>query len=441
MSKNFAYLIFDDYCFDFISNNFMERVEIPRNILIDGIIVDKNYLYYILKKFFENNDISEKEFIIFNQSSKIFSLKLKLPKISEEDIRSMIGYEIENLLPIKLSEYEFVYTYTINSEINVDVRVARKDFIADFEDVFKNLNKKLKGFYFFNDFCEDTKFTNFISLNFGHTLIKNSDVNKSIYNADFYEIFNKYNLEYFVSKDIMEKKFVELEGNTILKIENNFDLILYKNINLINKSLEYGATLFTGNLIIDKTKTELEKISNEYFFEIDYKKFNPNKKLNFIKEQKKKVSKIYFYALIFFVLNFLLYIYISNNINIRESELNELNNNKEILDNRISELNYDELKQKNEKLLKDIEEDNELREKQKSAVDFGNLFLELEDLEDDEILFTDYYYYNAMYVNGIAKNEKKIEKILEGIKHKSELLQSDIEDGVIKFKIKIEIMN
>ncbi|NFN94146.1 pilus assembly protein PilM [Clostridium botulinum] len=77
----------------------------PTEAIIDGNIEKKELLVLILQKALNENGINAKEGICTNNSSLIINREILIPDVKEEELDTVVRYEIQQYLPINLDDY------------------------------------------------------------------------------------------------------------------------------------------------------------------------------------------------------------------------------------------------------------------------------------------------------------------------------------------------
>ncbi|BCZ45240.1 hypothetical protein psyc5s11_13070 [Clostridium gelidum] len=85
-------------------NKFVE-IPTPKGAVLDGMLVNKEALIYILQKVLSENSITAKEGICTNNSTSIINRELLIPKVEDEELETVVRYEIQQYLPINLDDY------------------------------------------------------------------------------------------------------------------------------------------------------------------------------------------------------------------------------------------------------------------------------------------------------------------------------------------------
>ncbi|NFH68167.1 pilus assembly protein PilM [Clostridium botulinum] len=77
----------------------------PAEAIIDGNIEKKELLVSILQKALNENGINAKEGICTNNSSLIINREILIPDVKDEELDTVVRYEIQQYLPINLDDY------------------------------------------------------------------------------------------------------------------------------------------------------------------------------------------------------------------------------------------------------------------------------------------------------------------------------------------------
>lgn len=441
--RRLTYIIVEDLSFKIINEESSSEIEIPRKVIENSLILDKSHLYYILKKYFENNDGLD-NFVLLFVTDKILNIKLKLPKISLEDLDSMISYEVEEALPINLDEYIIKYKYSkLDDTINCDIRLFPKDIFNDYLYIFEKLNKDLLGIYHILD-ALNVKNKTFVYFGLSNIIVDNNNVNRSIFYNDFTKLLEEYELNYSQFKDILNLKYTYIEEIKKERIINKSKMLIYKKINYISKLCNKENILFIGSASLDYSKDLFENLNenNKIDFELSNNDMLLDNNFNFLKSRKKEKSNYIIPLILALIIisNSLYFTYLKNVLNNNYNLTRKLELNLNKLDESFNTNEFRTLKNKNRELIKIRNENKNLEINKKNNLIFHKLFLKFENSANENILFTEYYFEdNLGYISGISKSKKKIDEVMESISYNSELIEEDIYDGVINFKIKIEL--
>lgn len=85
-------------------NKFVE-ISTPKGTISDGAIVNKETLISKLQQALKENSISAKEGICTNNSTSIINRELIIPKVEDDELETVVRYEIQQYLPINLDDY------------------------------------------------------------------------------------------------------------------------------------------------------------------------------------------------------------------------------------------------------------------------------------------------------------------------------------------------
>lgn len=86
-------------------------VPTPESAIKDGRIDDIHSLKSVIKDVFAKNKIKTKRVVFTIQSTSIITRDLSLPSVKQDELNTMVKYEIEQYLPIVASEYVIEYTF------------------------------------------------------------------------------------------------------------------------------------------------------------------------------------------------------------------------------------------------------------------------------------------------------------------------------------------
>ncbi|NFN19133.1 pilus assembly protein PilM [Clostridium botulinum] len=120
----------------------------PAEAIIDGNIEKKELLVSILQKALNENGINAKEGICTNNSSLIINREILIPDVKDEELDTVVRYEIQQYLPINLDDYVLQMT-KIGEEFSdegkkLEIRaIAYPEKMAKgYYDLLMNLNLK-----------------------------------------------------------------------------------------------------------------------------------------------------------------------------------------------------------------------------------------------------------------------------------------------------------
>ncbi|MBY6929517.1 pilus assembly protein PilM [Clostridium botulinum] len=233
----------------------------PAESIIDGNIEKKELLVSILQKALNYNGINAKEGICTNNSSLIINREILIPDVKDEELDTVVRYEIQQYLPINLDDYVLQMT-KIGEEFSDEGKKLEIRAIAYPE-------KMAKGYY---DLLMDLNLKPFAL-----------DVNYNALNKllNHIEVINNCKLnieESFVFIDMGSSSLdVNIYNNGVLKFTRiikaggkYLDEILYENMNIpieeIEKFKSHDIDLkeeeleFQNQIIIDTLDEWIDKI-------------------------------------------------------------------------------------------------------------------------------------------------------------------------------------
>lgn len=120
------------------------KVEIPENIIVEGVISEPEKLAAILKKNFLEpkwGKISAKRVIASLPEARIFTRVIELPTLSKKDLGEAVNYEVEQSIPIPLSDLYIdyqIFDETID-KISVYLTAAPRAIIDSYIQLFNQL--------------------------------------------------------------------------------------------------------------------------------------------------------------------------------------------------------------------------------------------------------------------------------------------------------------
>ncbi|OVE70870.1 pilus assembly protein PilM [Clostridium diolis] len=120
----------------------------PKDAIVDGEIKKSEELFLKLEQVMKENGIKAKYAICTNNSTLIINREILIPKVEEEEMDTVVRYEIQQYLPINLEDYILQVTILDEEETNlskkINVRViAYPDKIArGYYNLITKLNLK-----------------------------------------------------------------------------------------------------------------------------------------------------------------------------------------------------------------------------------------------------------------------------------------------------------
>lgn len=141
----------------------------PKGAIIDGEIKKQDELVLKISEVLKENNIKAKDAICTTNSTLIINREITIPKVEDEEMDTVVRYEIQQYLPINLDDYILQVTILNEEEINgvkkLNVRViAYPDKIArEYYNLLLKLN--LKPFALDVNYNAVNKFINFTGIN------------------------------------------------------------------------------------------------------------------------------------------------------------------------------------------------------------------------------------------------------------------------------------
>lgn len=102
-----------------IKINKMFSLPTPRGSVSDGSIGNEMALTKTLQDMIINKGIKTSDVIMVNNSTSIITRELSIPKVQEEDLTTLVSFEIQKFLPINMNDYIVQY-YDLKEEKEED---------------------------------------------------------------------------------------------------------------------------------------------------------------------------------------------------------------------------------------------------------------------------------------------------------------------------------
>lgn len=237
-------------------------IDIPMDIYDDGIIYDMEQLLYLIGNSLKQYDISTKKAIAVINSSKIITREITMPKVSHEEIKSILQYQVRDYIPIEPEEYIVQY---LVSDLFLENGVERlklllvsipKEIVESHLNLLKNM-----------DLCPEV-------LDFqGNAIAKLIDFNERI--NDEYFIGNDTIASIDLGYDITKLTIIQ---NGKIKISRVLEIGLFHIIDRVSNTLnlskkEVEKHLFNGfkakeDIEMESEKSIMNKIIKNNFLEI-----------------------------------------------------------------------------------------------------------------------------------------------------------------------------
>ncbi|NME83050.1 type IV pilus assembly protein PilM [Clostridium sp. SM-530-WT-3G] len=188
------------------------EIPTPKDTVIDGEIKKDIELVKRIKEFLDENQISAKYGICTTNSTTIINREILIPKVEEEELDTVVRYEIQQYLPINLDDYILQVT-TLNEEkssegldkLNVRVIAYPNKMARAYYNLLKNLNLK--------PYALDVNYNAIEKLiNYTENKIENNDDNSVAYidmGAEF------INVNIYKNKKLDFTRIIKAGGNEI----------------------------------------------------------------------------------------------------------------------------------------------------------------------------------------------------------------------------------
>lgn len=406
-------LIIEDGYILYKTKEQVKREYICLDIFKNGRIIDYHHFFYRLKKILEKED-KKFEYEIFLSSTEIIHINYMIPKVEEEDLDEFINLELKDYIDYDVSQYKIKYKkLETGSEIKLSIDLIPKEIINSFINIFEKYNLKLKDVYPKSYLISENKKYIYLNLN-SYELIDNVEflvkTNKKNYSSSLEEIILRNNLEGYNIKNILEDKYDSAKINLEDDFINMYIVKFYEKLSEVLEFANENNIIITGILADSKLKSIFDRKNISYEIQLE------EELLNITETKKYEISKNYkkFIPLLFLIIIFLINMLYNNNLN--DNLVRIKDNKKDIVINKKENFTSDNEQEYNKLFLKNMKN--------------------IESLESEDILFTEFIYSGHYFkVKGVSKDKDSL-KILEKFKILKE--EGYIEDGMYKFSLDIE---
>lgn len=84
-------------------------IDTPEDSVDDGSILNKLSILKVIKELMEEKKIKTNKAVFVNNSTSIINRNISIPKIYDEDLRTLVTFEIQKFLPINMNDYVIQY--------------------------------------------------------------------------------------------------------------------------------------------------------------------------------------------------------------------------------------------------------------------------------------------------------------------------------------------
>ena len=424
--KNITKFIISDGFIKIYKNDKEElNISLPYKVFRNGEILDYHHFYYKCSKILEKIDFQKSDnLILIFDSSSFIHINYKIPEIDESEIRDFLALELEDYGDFNLSDYEIFYDFLKEDKIlNLFIDLVPRKLILKLREVFEKLEvKNLEIIPEPKSINKKGKFIEIAPTYLKYIYVKNNLVNsyEKIYDKNIEKLILDNNLEEENASNIINLRYDPEEE----KIDEDF-LFRFKNYFISHiremENFSKGEEVFLfGNICDSKEiKDALSSYSNLKYkiLEEDLHNNLPIKKEKKDKKTRKKKSPINFILplamAIVIIFNVLYY------FNLKKENEGTLADVKEVKNEEVEDI--------------DVSSDK-FQERNKIFID---KISEIQKLEDENLIITDYYFDNGkMTVRGLVKDEDYFNKVFKDINILSKNFY--MENGFNKFEMQIK---
>ena len=293
--------------------NKLIEVKTPENTVYDGRILDENYIVAILDKLIKENNIKAKDVIFTTNSSSIINRDILIPSVADEELDTVVKYEIQQYLPINLNDYVIQYVFleealseNKETKLKINVTAFPEKMALSYYNVINSLA--------LNPYILDVNYNSINKLaNFGEFTLNNKNTIEGT--VAFVDMgATSINVSIFKDGKIDFTRMIKIGGD-------NIDLALGESMNMSIKSTEFIKMKEVDLLDNDegniKTKT-IQKVVDEVLEELErIIQFYRNK-------SNSSIDKLYVFGGLSRFKN--MDIYLGEKLNIKSSKINEIKN-------------------------------------------------------------------------------------------------------------------
>jgi Tfp pilus assembly PilM family ATPase/Tfp pilus assembly protein PilN len=235
------------------------EVDLPVEIISDGMIKNLEKASDVLNKFLENS-VKHRKVVFLINSNSVFIRKIELPYVkNSKETRSMINFKLQEMLPSYIYQYKIMYKA---SEIFMNRGARKAKYIV--------YGMPLKMYERYLDISEKLKLdlvTMDLSSNFIDYILKENTISDKTIKTNIIAVVNagksSMNLS-IINKGITELfKIVEYNREGTLLFEQNCNDTLFKCIDEIRKYMKYYTSSDKDN-VIGKIYLAGESVNDEF---------------------------------------------------------------------------------------------------------------------------------------------------------------------------------
>lgn len=183
------------------------EVKTPANCIDDGKIINKEALVKTLKEALTANRIRAKYASITTNSTQIINREITIPKVEDDELNTVINYEISRYLPINLNDH--IVEVLMLGEVEVDGEKKQKVYTICYPEKIARSYFELLEALKLKPYCLDVKFN---SLN--KIVNYSQEINRLQYHIEDSNIFINIGA---VSTDINIYKNGKIDFTRIIK--------------------------------------------------------------------------------------------------------------------------------------------------------------------------------------------------------------------------------
>lgn len=232
---------------DKLTVNKLLQIITPEGAIADGKITNEEAIINTLEFLIKENNIKAKDLIFTTNSSSIINRDILVPKVQEEEMETVIRYEIQQYLPINLDDY--IVQYVVLDEIVDDSGAKLKINVTSFPEKIAASYYNVVEALELNPYALDVTYNSINKLaNYSHYTTNNGKVMGGT--VAFVDMgATSINMAIFKNGKLDFTRMIKSGGD-------NIDYALSQSLNMSIKSTE-SLKIKDGDLLSDKEEDAL----------------------------------------------------------------------------------------------------------------------------------------------------------------------------------------
>lgn len=243
------------------------KIKTPKNAILDGEIKKEEELYSKLSEVLKANGIKTKFATCTSNSTSIINREILIPKVEEDEIETVVRFEIQQYLPINLDDY-ILQVILLGDEVIDGINKLNVRVIAYPEKIVKGyynllLNLDLKPYVLDVNYNAVNKFINYTGINNDFENNSNGTVAFIDMGASFIDvnIYKEGKLDF--------TRIIKAGGNDIDEVllhSSGINSVIETDFKLGNINIEEDSNYINSQVrdVVDEWIDKIEKIIQFY---------------------------------------------------------------------------------------------------------------------------------------------------------------------------------